>query len=224
MGYYCDMSAISLDKFKSNLHSQRLLPSQQILLEDIDAKFDEIKEQGINDLQSLNSALKNKAKVKEFAELTGLNEKYLTVLRREAASYHPKARKIADFSLIDETIKKKLEGIGVKTTEHLFSHVATKAARKKLAQDIGISGEEALLLARLCDVSRLRYVNCDFAQLLANSSYDTVEKIKKADHMQLYEELKAVNAGNKYYTGHIGPKDMEFLVRDKPNADVVMEF
>ena len=224
MSYYCDMSAISLDKLKSNLKSQRLLPSQQILLDDIESKFETIRKQGISDLQALKNALKNKTKVKEFALITGIGEKYLTVLRRETLSYHPQARKIADFTLIDERIKRKLADIRVKTTEHLFGYVATKEARKKIAEDIGISEEETIMLAKLCDVSRLRYVNPTFAQFLINSSYDTVEKIKSADPITLYEELKEINAEKEYYTGHIGPKDMEFLVRDKPNADIVMEF
>ena len=224
MGYYCDMRAISLDKLRENLHYQRLLPSQQVLLDGIDAKFEAIKTQGINDLRALGAALKSKEKAKDLSELTGIDEKYLTVLRREVSSYRPASRKIADFSLIDGNTKRKLLDIGVKTTEQLFPYVSTKAARKQLSADIGISGEEAVMLAKLCDVSRLRYVNCDFAQLLVNSTYDTVEKIKKADHMKLYEELKALNECNIYYTGHIGPKDMDFLVRDKPNADIVMEF
>ena len=105
----------------------------------------------------------------------------------------------------------------------MFDNVDTPAARKKFAGDAGITEEEALLMAKLCDVSRLRYVNVSFSELLVRSKYDTVEKIKRADYMKLYEELKALNEGNRYYTGHIGPKDMEFLVRDKANADVVME-
>ena len=224
MCYYCDMSAISLDKLKDNLHSQRLLPSQKIFLEDIEGNFGKIKKLGINDLKALFNILKNKDKIKELADRTGIDIKYLTVLKREVSSYHPVSRKIADFSKISDDIKQKLLAMGIKTTKHLFTYVATKAAIKKLVADIGISQDDALMLAKLCDVSRLRYVNCDFAQLLVRSKYDTVEKIKTADYMKLYEELKALNEGNRYYTGHIGPKDMEFLVRDKPNADVVMEF
>ena len=67
-------------------------------------------------------------------------------------------------------------------------------------------------------------MNAAFSELLVRSKYDTVEKIKQADYMNLYEELKALNEGNRYYTGHIGPKDMDYLVRDKANADIVMEF
>jgi hypothetical protein len=125
--------------------------------------------------------------------------------------------------LISDGIKDILNVMGIKTTAHLFEHVITPVARGKFACDAGITEEEAMLLTKLCDISRLRYVNAAFSELLVRSKYDTVEKIKRADYMKLYEELKALNEGNRYYTGHIGPKDMDYLVRDKANADIVME-
>lgn len=224
MGYQCDLTTISLEKLKNNLLAQMLLPSQAILLEDIDEKFKVLKQHGISNMMELHNSIKNKDKIKEFSKTTGLDEKYLTVLRRELSSYRPKPCKIADFTLISDATKHKMLDMGIKTTAHLFDYLATKEARKKFAVKIDITEDEALRIAKLCDVSRLRYVNHAFSQLLIKSSYDTVKKIKSADHMKLYEELKALNEGNKYYTGHIGPKDMDFLVRDKPNADIVMEF
>ena len=223
MPYCCDLSEISLYKFKSNLLSQKLLPSQKIMLDEIDKKFAAIKLQGINDLKALYDAIKDKAKAKQFSKATSLDEKYLAVLKREISAYQPKPIKIADFTLISDGIKDILNVMGIKTTAHLFDNVDTPAARKKFACDSGITEEEALLMAKLCDVSRLRYVNAAFSELLVRSKYDTVEKIKRADYMKLYEELKALNEGNRYYTGHIGPKDMDYLVRDKANSDIVME-
>ena len=72
MSYYCDMSAISLDKLKSNFKSQRLLPSQQILLDGIESKFETIRKQGISDLQALKNALKNKFCIRNSNVLTGI--------------------------------------------------------------------------------------------------------------------------------------------------------
>ena len=46
MPYCNDISEISLDKFKNNLLSQKLLPSQNIMLEGIDEKFTAVKKQG----------------------------------------------------------------------------------------------------------------------------------------------------------------------------------
>ena len=71
MPYCCDLSEISLYKFKSNLLSQKLLPSQKIMLDEIDKKFAAIKLQGINDLKALYDAIKDKAKAKQFSKATG---------------------------------------------------------------------------------------------------------------------------------------------------------
>ena len=131
MCYYCDMSSISLDKLKDNLHFQRLLPSQQVLLEDIDKRFEQIKKLGINDLQALLGMLKSKDKIKEFADISGIDIKYLTILKREVSSYHPAARKIAKYSKISEDIKQKLFSMGIKTTEHLFEYVCEQSCAAK---------------------------------------------------------------------------------------------
>ena len=56
---------------------------------------------------------------------------------------------------------------------------------------------EVLFLAKVCDVSRLRYVNPTFCNLLLRSSYDTVRKLKSADYKKLYQELKEINKDNK---------------------------
>jgi len=64
MGYYIDLSKMSLNEFKENLKSRNLLPSQQILKKDIDKNFNVIKKQNIENLHQLQQALKTKKKLK----------------------------------------------------------------------------------------------------------------------------------------------------------------
>ena len=58
--YYLDLSNFSLQKLKHRIKTTRLLPSQQILLENIDQRFSSLEECGINNLHQLQTALKSK--------------------------------------------------------------------------------------------------------------------------------------------------------------------
>ncbi len=224
MGYYIDLSKISLNEFKENLKSRNLLPSQQILKKDVDKNFKIIKKQKIEDLHQLQQALKTKSKVKEFSDLTGLTLNYLTILRRELNSYHPQPRKIKDFTGLSPDTREKLENKDIKTTPQLYQKVALKKDRDELKKEFGFDEEEALVLAKICDVSRLRYVNPAFATLLVNSDYDTVEKINNATPDELYQNLIKINENKRYYKGRINPKDMEFLVNETFNVLLEVEY
>jgi hypothetical protein len=212
VGYYIDLGSISLDTYQKRLETTDLLPSQQLLKIDIEEKFKEIKSHSIINMFQLQQTLKTKEKVKQFSEMTLLPIDYLTVLRREINSYHPRPRKIKDFPGLSSKLKEKLVQIGVQTTVMLYDKTATISERDKLKKEIGATEREALLLTKLADVCRLRYVNETFATLLVSSEYDTVARIKQADYRQLCEALLALNADGRYFKGKFGQKDMKFLV------------
>lgn len=224
MGYYIDFSKITLDKFKMMLESTYLLPSQQILKDKMDSRFEVIKSQDINNLEQLKQALKNKNKINSFSKETSLPVDYLTVLRRVIKSYHPTPRKIKDFIELSKETKDKLENIGIKTTPQLYDKLAAKVDRNTLKKELDVDDEEILLLAKLADVSRLRYVNPAFATLLVNSDYDTVSNIRNADYQELYKELVRINEDKKFYKGRINLKDMKFLVNDTEHLSLDVEY
>ena len=84
--------------------------------------------------------------------------------------------------------------------------------------------EDAILrLAKLTDLSRIRWVNHTFAYVLLEAGYDTLEKVTQADPVKLYEEIKDLNTRREVYRGHIGRHDMELLVdlaKDVPQVIV----
>jgi hypothetical protein len=65
MGYYIDLKNISLDEYKEILKSADLLPSRMVLKENIDDIFDAINTQKIENVDELQTALKNKNKLQE---------------------------------------------------------------------------------------------------------------------------------------------------------------
>ena len=118
--YYPDLSAFNLDKLKSLFQTTRVLPSQRILQENVEERFDSLEEQGIHNLEQLRLALTTKADVEIFALNTGLPQDYLTILRREVNSYLPKPINLAEFPGVNPEAVKKLAGMGIRNTKQLF--------------------------------------------------------------------------------------------------------
>lgn len=224
MGYYIDLSKITLYEFKTKLKTTDLLPSQQILKEFLDERFQVLKSQKIDNIQELQEKIKNKKKINDFAHETSLSVDYLTVLRRYINSLHPQARKIKDFDSISRRTKKRLEDLGIKTTPQLYDRLITKSDRDILKKDLKVDNEEILVLTKLADVCRLRYVNPAFATLLVNSDYDSVEKIRNSDYQELYEQLTKINEEKKFYKGKINLKDMKFLVNETETHSLDIEY
>ena len=77
MSFYIDLRKISIDDFKTRLREEKLLPSQQILKEDIDKRFKIISNQKIDTMAGLQSILQTKKNVKKFSLKTSLPEDYL---------------------------------------------------------------------------------------------------------------------------------------------------
>jgi len=220
--YYLDLSAFNLKKLKNNLINTRLLPSQQILQDDIDERFACLERNGIENLQQLQKALKTKSAVQSFAQETGLPIDYLTILRREVNSYQPKPIKLLDFPGVNPEVIDKLDQIGIKNTKQLFLYVLTRKDRRVFAEGNQIEYEDILEFTKLTDVARLKWVGPKFARLLIESQYDTVEKIANSDYEELYFALVQVNEENGIYKGKFGKEDLKqwvnVVVQDVPQV------
>lgn len=224
-GYYLDLYTFSLEKLRALLTTSRLLPSQQILLEDIDARFACLQGLGIENLAQLQKALKTKTAVTAFAAQTGLPVDYLAALRREVNSYQPKPIKLADFPGVAATTVQALEQRGIKNTRQLYPFVLTPNSRRELAAETGLDERVLLELTKLADVARLKWVGPKFARLVVASPYDTVQKIAAADYGAFYEAIRQVNAEKNLYKGGLGLEDMKMWIEVVvPLAPQVVEY
>ena len=73
--------------------------------------------------------------------------------------------------------------------------------------------EAAILhLAKLTDLSRIRWVNHTFAAILLAAGYENAAQVAKADPEQLHVDVKRVNEERGYFKGQIGLHDMVLTV------------
>lgn len=224
MGYYIDLKSISIDRYKEILKTTEFIPSWKILEKDIDKKLDIIKKYNVKNLDELIIALKDKDKVREFAKKSGLQENYLEVLKRVVNGYRQKPNRIKDFTGITEDTVAKLEKAGIKNTLKLYDTILTDEIRDALSKRTGISKSEILKLAKLTDLSRIRWVNHTFAYVLFEAGYDTAEKVANADYQELYKTIKQLNEERKIYNAHIGVRDMKMCVDAAKGLDFEVEY
>lgn len=212
VGYYLDLNTFTIDELQELLQTSRLLPSQQILLNDVDARFALLREMGIENLAQLQKVLKTKTAVAAFADQTGLPLDYLTVLRREVNSYQPKPINLKEFPGVDTAVVQQLQQQGIKNTKQLFAHVQTPEERQAFAAQNQIPVEDLLDLTKLTDMARLKWVGPKFARLMVESPYDTVEKIANSNYEELYHAILRVNEEKGLYKGGLGLDDMKLWV------------
>jgi len=218
MGYYIDLTKISIEEYKSILKSADLLPSRMILKDNIDEHFRLLAKQGIKHVDDLLTALGTKKKLEHFVSRSQMDENYLSVLVREAKSYRPKPNNIKDFPDTPADTVSTLEGLGIKTTLQLYNKILTPKHRHALSIQTKIAPEAILRLSKLSDLSRIKWVNHTFAYVLFEAGYDTTSKVATASFHDLYETVKQLNAEREIYKGHIGLNDMKRCVEAAKNV------
>lgn len=224
MGFYIDFEQLSLDALQASFESVDLLPSRQLIKEDIQHNFEVLKDQGLSNAAALLEAIKTPKKTREFAMQSGLDLNYLTILSREMRSYLQKPTRLKDFPGIpDETIL-KLENIGIKNAKQLFDRVLTPANRRKLWEQTAIDPKLILKLTKLVDLSRIRWVNHTFANMLYEAGYDTAEKVAQADYKVLHEEVKRLNEERAFFKGNIGLHDMKLCIEAAKDVSLDIEY
>ena len=212
MPYYINLNEFSIEAFKEKLKDMELIPSWEIIGEDVDESFDKIKKQGVENLQDLLTALKTSEKIQEFSCVSGLTIKYLSVLNRVVKGYKQKPNRLRDFPNIDANVLMRLEANHLNNTLKLYEKVLTPEKRKQLADNTRIDISEILKVAMFSDLSRIRWVNHTFAYVLLEAGYNSAEKVAKANAQSLYEEIKQLNAERKIYNASIGVRDMKMVI------------
>gem|GEM_PF-169146 len=210
--FFVDFSRITLSNYEKELEKTELLPSREVLHEDLHFRFERLRGQGLVTLADLQAELKTSQKMKDLARKSGLDEEYLAILRREVNSCQPKAVNLFEFPGIPAEAVQKLAQNGIRSTPQLFAFIQTPAERAALAAQTGADGAAILELTHLTDVSRIRWVGANFARLLVDAGCDTVSKVVQADYAPLYRQLMQINVERQYFKGKFGENDMRLCV------------
>lgn len=105
--------------------------------------------------------------------------------------------KIEGIEGIGPAYAEKLGKASIKTVEGLLKAGATKAGRKKIVEDSGISDDKILDWVNMADLFRIKGVASQFAELLKASGVDTIKELRTRNAENLHTKLTEVNAEKK---------------------------
>ena len=105
--------------------------------------------------------------------------------------------KISDIEGIGATYGQKLSEIGIKTIEALLKQGATKKGRQEIAEKSSIADKQILKWVNRADLSRVKGIGEEYADLLEVAGVDTVPELGQRNAENLYNKMVEVNAEKK---------------------------
>ncbi len=119
--------------------------------------------------------------------------------------------KLSEIEGIGEAYSSKLEAAGITSLEKLLSSACEKKGRKELAEKTGISEKLILNWVNRADLSRIKGISTQYADLLEASGVDTVPELAQRNAENLTAKMAEVNEAKK-------------LVRKLPTAKQVTDW
>ena len=119
--------------------------------------------------------------------------------------------KLSDIEGIGETYAKKLKDGGVGSIEKLLELGGEKKGRSKIAEDCGLTEKQVLNWVNRADLSRIKGVSTQYADLLECAGVDTVPELAQRNAANLHSKMVEVNNEKK-------------LVRQTPGASQVEDW
>ena len=105
--------------------------------------------------------------------------------------------KLVDIEGFGKTYAAKMEKIGVKTVEELLRQGASKKGRTALAEKSGVSDKLILEWVNRADLTRIRGVSTQYADLLESAGVDSVPELAQRNAENLQQKMAEVNTKKK---------------------------
>ena len=119
--------------------------------------------------------------------------------------------KLSDIEGIGEAYSGKLEAAGISSLENLLSAACEKKGRKELAEKTGISEKLILNWVNRADLSRVKGISTQYADLLEAAGVDTIPELAQRNAENLAAKMAEVNEAKN-------------LVRKLPTASQVADW
>ncbi len=105
--------------------------------------------------------------------------------------------KIEEIEGIGKARAEKLSKMGIKTTGHLLKHGATRAGRKRIAEQCGVSPVRLLKWVNMADLMRISGVGEEYSELLEAANCNTVKQLRRRNAENLTKRMLEINEQKK---------------------------
>lgn len=101
--------------------------------------------------------------------------------------------KLSEIEGIGDAYSAKLEGAGITSVENLLDAACEKSGRRQLAEQAGISETLILNWVNRADLSRVKGISTQYADLLECAGVDTVPELAQRNADNLHARMQEVN-------------------------------
>lgn len=105
--------------------------------------------------------------------------------------------KLAEIEGIGEAYAAKLQAAGVSSLEDFLKKCADKKGRKEMAEKTGISSKLILNWVNRADLTRIKGVSTQYADLLEAAGVDSVPELAQRNPENLQKKMAEVNEAKK---------------------------
>jgi len=109
----------------------------------------------------------------------------------------PTSSRIIEIEGIGIEYAKKLNNVGIKTTDELLAAGGTKQGRKELSEKTGISETIILEWVNLSDLFRIKGIGEEYSDLLKEVGVKTVVQLARRNPNKLHQTIIGVNEAKK---------------------------
>ncbi|HZU15366.1 MAG TPA: DUF4332 domain-containing protein [Candidatus Dormibacteraeota bacterium] len=104
---------------------------------------------------------------------------------------------IEEIEGIGSALGEKLASLGVRTTEALLERAGTRAGRRHLAAEVGVSEQQVLEWVNRADLMRIKGVGEEYSHLLEAAGVDSPAELARRAAATLHGTLERLNAERK---------------------------
>ena len=101
--------------------------------------------------------------------------------------------KLSEIEGIGEAYSAKLEAEGIRSIEDLLNKGCEKKGRKEIAEKTGINEKLILNWVNLADLSRIKGISTQYADLLEFAGVDTVPELAQRNPENLQAKMSEIN-------------------------------
>ncbi|RUM39018.1 MAG: DUF4332 domain-containing protein [Desulfobulbus sp.] len=105
--------------------------------------------------------------------------------------------KLSEIEGIGEAFSAKLATAGISSQENLLKTCCTKKGRKEIAEKSGIGEKQILSWVNRADLSRVKGISTQYADLLKYAGVDTVPELAQRKPENLQPKMAEVNTAKK---------------------------
>ncbi|MCL2683277.1 MAG: helix-hairpin-helix domain-containing protein [Bacteroidales bacterium] len=153
---------MDIQNYKTFLKNQYLIPSRQILHENMDANFKIFENYGLKNLSDLKQAISTPAKIDKLSKETKILPEYLNILRRELGTFDKTGTGLERINGIGPQAAKAFYEAGYKTVKD----VANSTKEELLEKITKVNNEKQYYKAKL-GLKDMQFV-IDYANLIVH--------------------------------------------------------